>query len=71
MIASEGSDLIHVIYYILMFVERDGALIPYEDVFGTLSYISDDEFTQMIGLTVIEKVKRKLYINSILIIYLF
>ncbi len=60
MIQSEGSDQIHVIYW----VERDGVLIPYEDAFSTLSYVSDEEFSEMIGLTVIEKVKRKLYRNS-------
>ncbi len=44
-----------MIYYI----ERNGTLIPYEDAFRTLSYITDDKYSEMIGFDVIEKVKRK------------
>lgn len=51
----KDSNQIHVVYY----VQRDGTLIPYEDAFRTLSHISDQEYSQMIGLQVVHKIKRK------------
>ena len=54
-IVAKDSDQIDVIYY----VERDHTLVPYEDAFRTLSYVSDQEYSEMIGLQVIHKIKRK------------
>jgi len=42
-------------------VEKDGTLIPYEDALRTLSYISDHQYSQIIRLPLIHKVKRESY----------
>lgn len=44
---------------VIYMITRNNTPIPYEDISYTMNKISNEEFSEMIGMQVIQKVKRK------------